>query len=486
MNDRSHQAGLITLAEYFRFGIKSIIGIILARILTQGDLGSYRQLFLIYTTISTLMLMGIPQSLIYFLPKISDEQQRQRHIGNIMNLSLLLSVMFALVLLLLRQPIAIRFQNPQLSTLLIIYAAYPLMMFSTSLYSYVMLGLGDAGAAARFTIFSVITDAILILGAAFITRELVWIVSAVIAASFLQWLFTRVKLHQYRAPWRLDIHFYKAQFAYALPLGVSSLISMLSIQLDKIVVSSFFTPAQFAVFSIGAMELPFISILTNSVNSVLLPGMSKVESKDEMSLLFKAAVRKNALFILPVALLFYLYAPQIITLLYTDLYREAVPFFRVYLYILPLRVATFGMVFMALGKTRVVMYNAIFLLCSNLILNLILVKTMGMIGAAIATVVVTVLAVLFYMLLIKFKLRFQLGKLLPLAPLIKTALAAVIAFVVSYYFVQISPSWLVQALGVGVFIIVYLLAGYLFKAILPYDIELLRSFAGRFIKRAKA
>ena len=111
---------------------------------------------------------------------------------------------------------------------------------------------------------------------------------------------------------------------------------------------------------------------------------------------------------------------------------------------------------------------------------------MWMIGAAIATVVVTVLAVLFYMLLIKFKLRFQLGKLLPTVPLIKTALAAVIAFVASYYFVQIRPSRLVEALGVGVFIFVYILTGYLFKAILPYDIELLRSFADRFIKRAKA
>ncbi|MDD3144384.1 MAG: hypothetical protein PHG32_09405, partial [Candidatus Cloacimonetes bacterium] len=59
--DRSKQAGLLTTVEFIRFGLKSLVGIILARILVPAELGSYRQLFLIYSTFSTLLLLGIPQ-----------------------------------------------------------------------------------------------------------------------------------------------------------------------------------------------------------------------------------------------------------------------------------------------------------------------------------------------------------------------------------------------------------------------------------------
>jgi len=183
MKERAHKAGLITLAEFFRFGIKSLIGIALARLLTPSELGSYRQLFLIYATFSTLMMMGIPQSLLYFLPKLETDQEKRRHVGKIINLSFFLSIIFALILIASRGLIADKFNNPQLVKLILIYAVYPVFMFSSSLYSYVMLGQSNAVGAARFTIFSIITDAALILGTAFLTRDLTLIVAAVITAA---------------------------------------------------------------------------------------------------------------------------------------------------------------------------------------------------------------------------------------------------------------------------------------------------------------
>lgn len=483
MSQRSHQAGLITLAEFFRFGIKAVIGILLARMLSPAELGSYRQLFLIYTTISTLMLMGIPQSLIYFLPRLNTLEDRRIHVGKIMNLSFVLSVVFALVLMLFRGLIADKFNNPQLSGLLFIYAAYPVFMFSSSLYSYVMLGQQNASAAARFTLFSVGTDAVLILGAAFFTRELVWIVVGVIAAASLQWLYSRIRLFSYRAPFRLDAAFYKMQFAYALPLGLSSLIGMLSVQLDKIVISAFFDPASFAIFSIGAMELPFISIFTNSVNSVLIPNMSREDTKSGISGLFRAAVRKNALFIIPTAFVCYLFANQIITWLYTDTYLQAVPFFKVYLFILPLRVVTFGALLLAIGKTRLILINSIFTLVSNLILNVILVKALGMMGAAIATVIVTALSTIFYALWLSVKLKYNLREMIPWLALMKTALASLLAFVAAWLVVRNATSVVMQVLGMAVFGTIYLVLGYGLGAVLPYDIQMLMGFAGKLWQR---
>ncbi len=81
MSDLSRQAGLLTLADFVRFSIKTLIGIALARILSPADLGTYRQLFLIYGTLSGILLLGFPQSLLYYIPKSDDPEKTKRLIS---------------------------------------------------------------------------------------------------------------------------------------------------------------------------------------------------------------------------------------------------------------------------------------------------------------------------------------------------------------------------------------------------------------------
>ncbi|HPH60692.1 MAG TPA: oligosaccharide flippase family protein, partial [Candidatus Syntrophosphaera sp.] len=272
--DRSKQAGLLTSVEFIRFGLKSLVGIILARILVPAELGSYRQLFLIYSTFSTLLLLGIPQSVLYFLPKLRHIDSKREFISRAVNLVSALAFVFGLAIFLLRGFIARVFSNPQLELLLILYAVYPLFMFITQIYSQIMLGLKQPGKTAVFTLFSVAADFVLILGVALLTHNLYHIVLALMVSALLQWGFAQFQLRHWLTKASFDPGFYHEVFQYSLPLGLASIIGMLSVQLDKLVISGFFTPAQYAVFSIGAMELPFIAILNNSVNAILLPHIS--------------------------------------------------------------------------------------------------------------------------------------------------------------------------------------------------------------------
>lgn len=480
--DAGHQAALITTAEFFRFFIKSIIGIVLARLLSPSDLGSYRQLFLIYTTISAFVMMGIPQSILYFLPRQNSHEEKAAYIGRVINLSFWLSMIFALLLLTLRNAIAAWFNNPALSFLLVIYAVFPIFMFSSSLYSYFMLGLSNANKAAKFTLFSLFCDGFLILGIALWSRNLFYITIAVVVSAFFQWLYTRFALKAYSRIQKTPMDFLKTQFAYALPLGISSMIGMLSVQLDKIVVSSFFDPAAFAVFSIGAMELPFVSIFTNSVNSVLLPTMSSQNDVSQMAVRYKAAVRKNALIIFPLTALSFLYAQPIFHILYGSRYLSAVPYFKVYLLILPLRIATFGIIFMALGKTKQVMLNSFITLLANLLLNIILVRHIGMMGAALATVFVTWLSVVIYLMWMKIQLKLKLRDFFALWPVFKTAVAVMGAAVLAHITLSYCPYLYIGYGGaLLVFVLVYLILGYHFKAIHPYDLSLAKSFLSSLI-----
>lgn len=260
--DRSKQAGILTTAEFIRFGFKTIIGIALARILLPVELGSYRQLFLIYSTFSTLLLLGIPQSILYFLPKLKHIDSKKEFITHTVNLITLLAFIFALAIFLLRGFIANIFHNPQLNILLVIFAVYPLFMFITQIYSQIMLGLKQPKKTATFTLISVACDFVFILGTALITRNLHYIVLGVMFSALLQWGYAQYNLGRYLTKVTFDPDYYKEIFQYALPLGLASIIGMLSVQLDKLVVSGFFTPAEYAIFSIGAVDfLSFQSLI---------------------------------------------------------------------------------------------------------------------------------------------------------------------------------------------------------------------------------
>lgn len=476
MSDLSRQAGFLSATEFFRFFIKTIIGIALARLITPGELGSFRQLFLIYSTFSTLLLLGIPQSMLYFLPRCGSLEDQRKIISRTLNIISLLAVLFTLAILLLRGTIAEKFNNPALEQLLLIYAIYPLFMFITQVFSSIMMGMKSPLRAAKFTIFAISTDAILIMGTAFFTRNLQLIVWAVIASAMLQWLYARIKLWQYSSlnlGW--DWGKMREQFAYCLPLGLSTIIGTLSVQLDKFMISGFFSPQQFAVFSLGAMELPLVGILANSIYSVLLPQLSS-GNPAQMGSLYSAAVRKNALLVFPITVLFFLFARPIMVFLYGSVYAEAALYFRIYLLALPVRIAIYDILFQASGKTKIIMLNSLLILCCNAMLNYLFIRLWGMQGAAIATVVVTWLSMLLYLLQMKGILKLQLRSFFPWTKIAKTCAAAMLASLTSLPVINFfSIPLLSMFLGGTVFVVVYLLLGRLFGVILDYDLQLISS-----------
>ncbi|MDD3236048.1 MAG: polysaccharide biosynthesis C-terminal domain-containing protein, partial [Candidatus Cloacimonetes bacterium] len=257
------------------------------------------------------------------------------------------------------------------------------------------------------------------------------------------------------------------------------------VQLDKFMISGFFGPEQFAIFSIGAMELPLIGILANSVNSILLPHLSSGDPK-LMGELYSGAVRKNALIVFPLAALFYMFAEPIIVFLYGSIYAESAIYFKIYLLILPLRVATYGIIFQAYGKTKVIMLNALFMLTMNVVMNFIFIKAMGMKGAAYATVLVTWLSVALYLVMMKSILRLRLRDYFPMGKVIRTAIATLLAALICLPLLHItSIPFLNMMIGGMLFTALYIVLGRLMGAILSYDVNLVLDIAKDALAKVK-
>lgn len=486
MSDLSKQAALLSLADFFRFFLKTLIGIALARLLTPQDLGSYRQLFLIYSTLAGVLLLGFPQSMQYFLPKTKDAKERIRLITRTLNVVSLLGIICAAIIFGARQQIADIFNNPDLARLLPIYSVYPIFIFITQIYSSIMLGLKEPLKSAHFLIFAIFCDLIIVLGIAFVSRDLNLIVWGVVISAFLQWMYALWCLRGLNAVW--DIHSFQGfrkQLAYTIPLGLSLLVGVLSVQLDKLMISGFFSPEQFAVFSLGAMELPLIGILINSVNAILLPNISALD-KQGMSEIYRASVRKNAILVFPLAVVFFIFAKEFITFVYGSFYLESALYFRIYLLLLPLRVATYGIIFQALGKTRLVMYDAIIMLILNGVLNYIFIPQWGMQGAAWATVIVSWLILLVYLWQIRFSLDIKLSLLFPVNRIFRTLLAAFLPLIVVIPIAGlISGNALRMFAGGTLYMLLYLAVSRLTGVIEPCDLELAMDFARGLIRKVR-
>jgi len=370
------------------------------------------------------------------------------------------------------------FNNPALSRILLLYALYPFFMFLSQLFYNIMIGIQKPKKAAVFVFFSVISDVILILGTAIATKNLNFIILGLVASVFLQWLYARISIKKISYGFGLflfDRELLRNQLKFSLPIGIAAIIGVISAQIDKLVISSYFTPEIFAVFSVGATELPFLGIIINSVNAVILPEMSKQNNLYKICELYKGAVRKNALLILPIFAFCMVFAAQIIEILYSDKYLGAVVFFRIYLLTMPLRIATYGLMFQVSNKTRFIFMISVLTLFLNSSLSILLIKIIGVMGPAIAAVSVTFATVLVYLYLIRHELHIDLFSLFPLKAIGKTLASAVISAMLCYWILLLDLPYYVEfIIGTILFIATYLVIGSLLKAILPYDRQLLK------------
>ena len=82
-----------------------------------------------------------------------------------------------------------------------------------------------------------------------------------------------------------------------------------------------------------------------------------------------------------------IFAPQIITLLYSETYLQGTTIFRIYSLVLLFRITYWGMLLNAYGKTKQILYNSLICLLLNTILSVALYFLIGFEGPALASLI---------------------------------------------------------------------------------------------------
>jgi len=375
-----------------------VLYVVLTYMISKQAVGTYRQVMLVYLFLATALSLQLHVSFYYFVPKLGIEQRRTLLLQTSL-MTAFVACVVAVVMFTCAGYIALLFDNPKLVPLLRIFALYPFVERLGFLIPAFMISIDRAVRAGIYTLalaLGRIVAAVVVIGAGYGLSTVMW--ATILAGALVVVVGLADSLRFCPAgEWRFDRRLIVEQLQYAWPLLASAVVGVLNKQLDKILISVFFNPDVYAVYSSGAFQLPVIAIVTTSISTAMMPNLVKMveENRTKEALdTWHEGARKCSFVIFPCFAFLLVTGYDLMVLLYPPGYEMASWPFRIYLLSLPVRVAIYATMFRAVGRTRPIAIGAAIGLLVNAVVSITLVMVgrrtiFGFIGPAIGTIVAT-------------------------------------------------------------------------------------------------
>lgn len=426
-------AAILTLGSLFTQAALVLNLSLLARLVAKDQIATYQQLNLLYGIVSPLLLGGVPAALLYFIPRSDDVDERRAWISRAYVSLGCMGLVSAVAVWALRHELAAAFNNPELARAVALYAPYLLFAFIFAATPPGLVASGHPRAAAALnaalgglTLIAAVTAALIeptgtALAIALTVSGGIMALASVIAVR-------RSIGFKFRDSRRS--HGIRQMLGYGLPLALTGLAGTIGFQFDRVVVGSTFSPSTFAIYALGAVEIPIGLLLAQAVTNVLVPELSlrwREGDRAGMLTLWHEAMRKTSLLLFPLFVFLMFMAEDTVRVLYGGGYSESVRVFRIYLLLIPGRIATWGLIPQAIRRTGINLTASFVILASNAVVALALVHPLGITGPAVAGPASVVIAIVYYLARLRPILGVGLRVLLPVGPLAATFAVAAIA-----------------------------------------------------------
>ena len=453
-----------------------LIGVVLARTLTQEEFGTFSQVWLVNKSLLFLFELGLPISVYYFLPRLKEDQKKGFILQTIITL-ILFSLPFSAVLYLLAEPLASNFNNPALASYMRLFAFYPLVILPSVSTEEILLSLGKVREAALFESLSKIAMISAVAAAAIFGQRLDLVLRSLIVYGIVQtalglWLVwqpvKRLKL-------RFSFEEWRSQLAYAAPYGLSTLSGALNYQVDKVLVSLFNPPAAFAIYAAGAFEIPLGGVTSLPVVSVMMSDLTQMYANGGIKgflTMWHESMRKLAIPVLAVMTFLMVFAEPVVTGLFSDKYAASVWPFRIYLLFCPIRITVFDYILASLGKTQMVLKAQVVAMVANIAIGFAMLQVVGWIGAAISAVLASYLFVGLILSRIRARLGVSWQQVMPWRDLALVGLVAIATACacLPILWLPIAGFWQI-GLGLVTYTALYLFGNFLTKSLTVAELQ---------------
>ena len=335
------QSAWLLAAKVIGFGFSFALPLLIVRYLSKDDVGTYREAFQVIANAIVILPLGFSMSAYYFLAR--ETERRGAAICNILLFNFVVGGLACLALQFYPQMIGGIFKSEDLTALtpkigIVIW----IWIFSTFLET-VAIANQEAKVATAFIVLAQFSKTLLMGAAVFAFATVESFVYAAMIQGVVQTLILLWYL-QSRFPgfWlKFDRRFFWEQMRYALPFGLAGIFWMAQNDIHNYFVGHKFSSADYAIYAYGCFEVPLIAMLSESVTSVLIPRMNKLQlagDHDEMIRLTARASQKLALFYFPIYVFLMITAKTFIITLFTQEYAASADIFVINITMLPFMV----------------------------------------------------------------------------------------------------------------------------------------------------
>jgi O-antigen/teichoic acid export membrane protein len=375
--------------KLFDHALQFLLPVVLVRCLEPAVFGEYRLLWLAVGTVMVVATLNMVGSLYYFVPRCEPRRKRLFVHQTILYLAaaglvcgFLVSPWNALLPGALEPLAAYGWLVPAFIALWVftyVFDHLPAVDERIAWQAYVTLGL------------STLRVVLVALGA-WLTADLrvvVWLLLVLVLAKGALAAYYVGRRHGLGAPW-FERAAFAEQFRHSAPIGLGNSLNALRAKADQWVAASLFAVSSFAAFSIAALVGHLMLILRQSVMQVFLPSMSRLQAKGDVHGMLDMNSRGNVMVarvLYPLLGLVFVFAEEMVTLVYTAAYVEAVPAIRAYVIgMLPMAIETASLVLL-LRRGKFVLRVTCFTLAVSVALSWSAALQFGLAGAACGSVV---------------------------------------------------------------------------------------------------
>ena len=388
----SHVSWLM-LAKTFSFVFSVALPMVLVRRLNRTEFGLYKQLFLVVGTSVVVLSMGFGMSAYYFLLR---EPERQREIvSNVMLFNLVMGLVPALAFLFYPPLLGIIFSQPQLASYAPLVGLVILLWMVAAFLEIAPIVMQEIKLASAAIVAIQLSRTFLYLAAVLVFGTVRALVYAAVLQGLLQNVLMMAYLHaRFPGFWRyFDWTVLRRQLSYALPIGIGALLLNVEGDLHNYFVSNRFGPTVFALYAVGTVQLPFLNLLQDATNAVMILRVAVLQHENktaEILRLTAAAMRKLAAIYFPACIFFLVFRREFITFLFTAQYKDSANIFAVNLMLLPMAVLLYDPLFRAFIDQRYFLLRLRLVLCAAMAAALwFAIGRFGLMGA-ISVVVATI------------------------------------------------------------------------------------------------
>lgn len=437
--------------------------IILVRLLTPSDIGTYKIFFLHLNAIPFLFLVGGPMHSVYYWAGREGEE-RKRYL----NASWVLTVLFSVLILVIGLPLtgivsaSLDISSQNIMILLLIGA----MSCTGSHFAETNLALGNTFGTVYETILEFIKVVTFLL-IAYKTKNIQYIFYF-----FLIFMTARL-LMSVQLNKKLNFIDFKTSknevvhvFRYSLPMAISSLLNFFVDKLDLLILSSLLQSSDFAFYSMGCLVVPPLYILEMSVQKTLIPSISKYylsQDKAASSASFRKAIKDISFLMLPAIFGLIVFGTPIVKLLYTEKYLDSVVYLKIFALSYILLMLPHDSVARATGKTNWILKMYIIIAPLLLLAGFLTAKYYGAIGVLTATIILKFIPKYFGLRLSRNVMGWKWSEMFPVKHLVFFSFICTILSVLSILMQNLFSDSLTWFLICGpIFAVLYLSTAYYF------------------------